>query len=112
MQPVRLTRPLQLEEAQRVPDGAGGFETEWVMLGTLWGDVQLRSGRETEGETVNLSSTRYRIVIRAMPQGAPSRPIAGQRFRNGARVFKINAVAELDGSARFLACYCDEEVVK
>jgi len=102
MADLRLTRPLQLEEAQRVPDGAGGFETDWVVLGTVWGDVQLRSGRETEGETVS----------RAMPQGAPSRPVAGQRFRNGARVFKINAVAETDSTARFLACYCDEEVAK
>lgn len=112
MSEVRLSRPLQLEEAQRVPDGAGGFEKNWIALGTLWGDIQLRSGRETEGETVNLSSTRYRIVVRAAPQGAPSRPIAGQRFRNGERVFRINAVAETDGSARFLACYCDEEVAK
>lgn len=112
MSNINLTRPLQLEETQRVPDGAGGFEISWVTLGTLWGDVQLRSGRETEGETVSLSSTRYRIVIRAAPHGAPSRPVAGQRFRNGARVFKINAVAETDGSAKFLVCYCDEEVVK
>ncbi|MEM9844773.1 MAG: head-tail adaptor protein [Pseudomonadota bacterium] len=112
MSEIRLTRPLQLEEAQRVPDGAGGFDTSWVVLGTLWADVQLRSGREAEGETVNLSSTRYRIFVRAAPDGAPSRPIAGQRFRNGERVFKINAVAETDGTARFLVCYCDEEVVK
>lgn len=112
MAQVRLTRPLQLEEAQRVPDGAGGFETNWIVLGTLWGDVQLRSGRETEGETVSLSSTRFRIVVRAAPHGAPSRPIAGQRFRNGMRIFKINAVAETDDMARFLACYCDEEVAK
>lgn len=109
---IRLSRPLQLEEAQRVPDGAGGFDIDWVVRGTLWGDVQLRSGQETEGETVNLSSTRYRIVIRAAPQGAPSRPVAGQRFRNGARLFNINAVAETDSTARFLACYCDEEVAK
>lgn len=112
MAPVRLTRPLQLEEAQRVPDGSGGFQTTWIVLGTLWGDVQLRSGRETEGETVSLSSTRYRIITRAAPQGAPSRPMAGQRFRNGQRLFRINAVAETGSDARFLACYCDEEVAK
>lgn len=112
MSEVRLTRALELEEAQRSPDGAGGFETNWVLLGRLWADIQLRSGRETEGQTVNLSSTRYRIVVRAAAHGAPSRPVAGQRFRSGERIFRINAVAETDASGAFLACYCDEEVAK
>ena len=32
----RLNRRLTLEEAQRLPDGAGGQTLSWVALGTLW----------------------------------------------------------------------------
>lgn len=106
-----LNRRLDLEEPQQVIDGAGGFAKQWVTLGTIWADIQSRSGRETSGEAVSLSSTRYRVIVRAAPYGAPSRPIAGQRLRDGGRVFNIEAVAEYDSDLRYLVCFCDEEVV-
>ncbi len=107
---VTLNRKLTLEEAQRVPDGAGGFDETWVVLGTLWADIAARSGRETGGEAVSLSSTGYRITVRAAPFGAPSRPKPGQRLCDGARIFRIDAVAEKDGAGRFLTCFAEEEV--
>jgi head-tail adaptor len=54
--------------------------------------------------------TSYRIVVRAAPPGAPSRPQAGQRFREGGRLFAIRAVAEAGGAGRFLVCFAEEEV--
>lgn len=107
---VVLNRKLVLEEAQRVPDGAGGFDESWAEVGLLWAEVSARTGREAAGEGVSLSATGFRITVRAAPQGAPSRPVAGQRFRDGARVFRIEAVAERDHAARFLTCFCEEEV--
>jgi len=107
---VTLNRRLELEEANRVPDGAGGWQESWAALGVLWADVRARTGRDSGGEAVHLSATRYRIVVRAAPHGAPSRPRPGQRFRDGARVFAITAVAEHDGGARYLTCFAEEEV--
>lgn len=106
-----LNRRLDLEEPQQVIDGAGGFSTQWVTLGTIWADIRGRSGRETSGEAVSLSSTSYRVIVRAAPHGAPSRPVAGQRLRDGNRVFNIEAVAEYDSESRYLVCFSDEEVV-
>jgi hypothetical protein len=37
--------------------------------------------------------------------------MAGQRFRDGARLFNIRAVAERAGHGAFLICFVDEEVV-
>jgi hypothetical protein len=51
----------------------------------------------------------YRITVRAAPYGAPSRPAAGQRFREGTRIFQINAVAEQGVDALFLTCFAEEE---
>lgn len=110
--PVRLNRRLVLEAAQRVPDGAGGFAETWVELGTLWADIRARSGRERAGEAVALSATGYRILVRAAPHGAPSRPVPGQRLRQGARVFAISAVAEADADGRYLSCFAEEEVAQ
>ena len=107
---VDLTRRLVLERAVRAPDGAGGFGESWEEIGTLWAEVAPRTGRVRSGEAVSLSATGLRITVRAAPQGAPSRPQPGQRFREGARLFRIEAVAERDARARFLTCFATEEV--
>lgn len=106
----RLSRSLVLEEAQRLADGSGGFRRVWVTLGTLWADVQAGTGRERAGEFVTLSSLPFRIVVRAVAQGAPSRPKADQRFRDGARLFRILAVTEDGPEGRFLVCHAREEI--
>lgn len=106
----RLNRILVLEAPDRVSDGAGGYEETWAPLGELWADVRLRSGRETSGDGGALSSTGYRIIVRSAPFGAPSRPVAGQRFRDGARILNIHAVGEMDGDGRFLTCFAEEEI--
>ncbi|WP_292288075.1 head-tail adaptor protein [Marivita sp.] len=106
----RVTSRLVLERLEAVPDGAGGMHESWATLGVLWGEVKPRTGRETRGETGQVSVTGFRITVRAAPQGHSARPLPEQRFRDGARVFRINSVTEADPAARFLICICDEEV--
>lgn len=110
MQPMRLNRALVLEEAQSVPDGAGGFSETWVTLGTLWASVKAGAGRERAAEFITLSTVPYRITVRGAPEGAASRPKPNQRLRDGGRIFRIVAVTEMDASARYLVCFATEEV--
>lgn len=107
----RLNRRLVLEEAQRVADGAGGHGLTWVALGVVWARVEAGAGRERAGEFVTLSSVGYRITVRAAPQGAASRPKPEQRFREGARIFRITAVTEEDAEGHYLTCFAQEEVL-
>ncbi|GAA6207822.1 head-tail adaptor protein [Cognatishimia sp. WU-CL00825] len=108
-----LNRKLTLQEAQKVTDEAGGFTETWVDLGSLWAEVKPRTGRERARarKGVGLSRVDYRITVRAAEFGAPSRPVAGQRFREGTRLFRILAVTEQDSAARFLTCFATEEIV-
>lgn len=106
----RLTSKLVLERLEAVPDGAGGQHESWVALGVIWGEVTPRSGRESVGEAGQVSMTGFRITVRAAPQGHSARPLPDQRFRDGARVFRINSVTEADPGGRFLSCICDEEL--
>jgi SPP1 family predicted phage head-tail adaptor len=106
----RLTSELVLERLIAVPDGAGGQHESWETLGTVWGAVTPRTGRESVGEAGQVSVTGFRIVVRAVPVGHSARPLPEQRFRAGDRVFRINSVTEADPEARFLMCVCDEEV--
>ncbi len=110
MSGVHLSRRLVLEEAQRQADGAGGFRQVWVALGTVWAEVIAGPGREREGALVTLAAVPYRITLRGAPVGAPSRPKPDQRFREGARVYRILAVAERDPDGRYLTCFSQEEV--
>lgn len=112
MKPPRLTRKLVLETPERVADGAGGYATNWTALGTLWADIQPRTGRERGGESFPIATVPYRIVLRAALEGAPSRPTAEQRFHMGSRIFRILAVSEHDSDARYLTCFAKEEVAQ
>src|SRR5690606_41981121 len=107
----RQGRRVVLEGARRVPDGAGGDGWTWVAVGVLWGLIEAGEGREGAGEFVTLSSVAYQITVRAAPPGAPSRPKPEQRFREGARVFRITAVTEMEPDGRYLTCFAQEEVL-
>ena len=107
----RLNRKLVLEEARRVADGAGGYRLQWAALGELWAGMTPGAGVERAGEFVTLASVPWKIVVRASPDGSPRRPRPEQRFREGARIYRILAVAEADGGAHYLTCFAREEVV-
>lgn len=107
----QLNRKLVLEEKRTTPDTMGGFSEAWVALGTLWADVVPGTGREMVGEFVSQATVPCRITVRAAPMGAPSRPRAGQRFREGARLFRVLAVSERDRAGHYLTCIAQEEVV-
>jgi head-tail adaptor len=105
----RLRRRLVLEGVSEVADGLGGLVRSWVVLGTHWAEVTPSAGREAEGEAFPLSSVPLRITVRGTAVGTPSRPVAGQRFRDGTRVYAILAVTERDPDGRYLVCAAREE---
>lgn len=105
----RFNRRMVLEGVVRSPDGAGGFSETWEALGVIWATVRAGAGREAAGEEVTLSSVAYRISLRAAPDGSPARPRPGQRLREGARLFTIQAVTEADPDGRVLVCFAREE---
>lgn len=106
---VTLSRRLTLEQPARSPDGAGGYSKGWAPVGTLWAEVL--PGRPTDRAlpAATRATLPLRITVRAAAPGSASRPRAGQRFREGPRVFPIEAVAESDPLGRFLLCHAYEE---
>ena len=103
-----LNRALVLEAPVEMPDGAGGFGSGWQILGTLWAEVSPGRGRRAAGVEVAVSKAPYRITVRGAPSGARSRPVAGQRFRDGSRIFDVLAVTERDPGGRYLVCTAEE----
>lgn len=103
-----LSRKLVLEARQDLADGMGGFSVLWVELGSLWAQVEARAGRETQAGGRDVSGVTYRVVVRAVAVGSDQRPKPDQRFREGERVFNIQAVAEADLDGRFLCCWAEE----
>lgn len=105
-----LNRRLVLEAPVRLPDGAGGAIESWSTLGELWADLRPRTGRERAEAGEPVSTMSYRIVVRGAPVESAQRPKPEQRFRDGARLYRIRAVAEHDAAGRYLICFADEEV--
>lgn len=109
--PVLNTR-LVLEGPVLAADGAGGYDTSWEALGTLWGELRPGRGRAVKGANASLSRVPYRIVVRGAPIEAPSRPVPGQRLVHQSRVFAILAVTEADRNGQYLICHAEEETVR
>ena len=110
MSAPNLSHLLVLEQATRLPDGAGGFTSTWAEVCTHWAEITSGAGRMTAGDEVYVSQVPYRITLRAAPVGSTARPRPEQRLRLGARIFTILAVAERDASGRYLVCFSREEV--
>jgi len=109
MSRVRLHRRLALEAEVVTADEAGGFSRTWAARGFVWGEVAPRTGSSVAGEEVPLSRQAFQITVRGAAPGEPSRPVAGERFRDGSRVFAILAVTERDVDGRYLVCAAREE---
>lgn len=108
---IRLSRRLILEARQSLPDGLGGYLVSWKQLGTLWADVLAWTGREDFIAGQARPRVKFRILVRATPVGAPSRPRPDQRFREGDRVFNILTGAEADPQGRYLEISAEEGVL-
>jgi len=108
MSRVRLDRALVLEVPLRVADGAGGFAEGWQAVGTIWAEVRPGNARMVGAMEAAAVTLPLRITVRGVPQAHALRPKAGQRFREGARLFLIGAVAERDGTGRYLICAAEE----
>lgn len=110
MRPPVLNRRMVLESAARNSDGAGGFVESWAALGELWVELKPRSGGERDREDASVSRLDVKVTVRAAPMGSTMRPMAGQRLREGRRLFRILAVSEPDVLGRYLTCLAREEV--
>jgi hypothetical protein len=101
-----LTRKLVVEAPDRIPMGR-----------RLCRDLgRPRRGLGRGDDTGCRPRDRHRLAPAAedhgarAPQGAASRPTAAMRFRDGVRVYDIEAVTEADASGRYLTCFATEEV--
>lgn len=109
MRRVHLNRRLVLETEDRVPDGAGGFTVVWTVVGSVWAMIDPGPGREVVVLDRRVPRLPLTITVRAAPPGSAERPVAGQRFREGERRFRILAVTERDGRGMYLTCQTEEE---
>ncbi|MGB7316463.1 MAG: phage head closure protein [Planktotalea sp.] len=110
MSAPRLNRALVLETRDIIADGAGGQHSTWSALGTVWASIRSLTGRETGSLGIAQSKVGLKITLRAAPHASTLRPRPDQRFREGARIYRITAVAEAEPAGRYLVCYASEEV--
>lgn len=110
MSAPRLTRRLRLEELRLTPDGAGGLSRAWEELGSLWAELRPGTARLELQDGLARAEVSLRIITRFAAPHSPQRPLPGQRFREGGRVWAILAVSEGLPDARYLTAHVQEEI--
>ena len=103
--PGALRHRLVLEEPLESPDGAGGVTRSYATVTTLWAAVTPVSARgNVVADDVGANVT-HRIIIRS-----GSDVSTRHRLREGARIFRILALQDQDGSGRFIEINAEERV--
>jgi SPP1 family predicted phage head-tail adaptor len=98
-----LRRRLVLEAPVATPDGLGGTTKSFQTVAALWAQLEWLGGGERWRLGRPEQAGSWRITLRWR-----SGIDAGQRLRDGARMFDIRTVADPDGSRRRLVCLAEE----
>ena len=98
-----LRRRLLLEAPVETPDGAGGQLRSFEAVAAVWAQVEWLSGDERWRGGRPEQAVSHRITLR-WRAGVD----AGQRLRDGQRLFDIKAVGDPDGGRRRLVCLVEE----
>jgi SPP1 family predicted phage head-tail adaptor len=98
-----LRRRLLLEAAMATPDGLGGTMQVYETVAAVWAQLEWIAGGERwrRGRPEQVATHRVTLRWRAGVD-------AGQRLRDGDRLFDIRAVADPDGGRRRLVCLVQE----
>jgi SPP1 family predicted phage head-tail adaptor len=98
-----MRRRLLLEAPVSVPDGLGGATQSYKTVAALWAQVEWLSGGEhwRMGRPEQIATCRVTMRWRAGVD-------AGQRLRDGERIFDIRAVSDPDDGRRRLVCLVAE----
>jgi SPP1 family predicted phage head-tail adaptor len=103
LSPSDLRHRLTLEQLSRVADEGGGFTESWVTVATLSADLRPISGDERFEADRLAGSITHEVVLRYRAGVVPA-----MRFRNGARIFEILSVIDVEERRRWLICRCEE----
>ncbi len=94
---------LTLQALAEAETPLGGATLGWQTIATVWGALEMKSGRETEegGQTIGPRTGRITLPFR---EGIDAR----NRFRLGSRLLEITAAFDPDGARRILVCLVRE----
>ena len=101
-----LRHGLVLEAASRFGDDAGSATVSWTPVAIIWAAMRPASGREVIDADGVSARVTHDIHIRWRADVT-----AAMRFRDGARVYLIRAVRDVDDRRRRLACSVEEQAL-
>jgi len=95
---------LDLQQELEVPDGCGGFTTNWSTVGVVWANITPRAGMPIVRAGNLDHEVSLWIHLRKI-----SGLRQGMRFVLGNRIFLIISVLDPDETGRYLRCQVNEE---
>lgn len=99
----QLSRRLTIQQSVSTPDDAGGSDTSWSDVATVWAKIRPLHGNEKLiGDTVT-SRISHKVTIRFRSDLLPS-----LRFASDERFFDILSVVNIDEQNIWLECLCTE----
>lgn len=102
----RLRHRLVLEELSTSGDGGGGVADEWEEVATLWAGLSPTRGFEENRGGKPEAQMGHKVLIRYRAD-----LVSTMRFREGARIFEIQAIRNVDERSAYQEVRCVERNV-
>lgn len=103
----RINRRITIRQPRDVPDGHGGFTTEWQDIATVWAEVISQNGREAVIASALQGVSSYRITIRWRSGVSPE-----QQIDYDGKTLNIRSADDPDGKRTALVIFADTEAVQ
>src|SRR3954451_20499232 len=100
-----MRQRLVLEQPAETADGAGGVTRSYATVATLWAALMPVSDRDAVEAQALGAEVTHRAVMRMRTDITTH-----HRLRLGARVFRIVALRDQDGTGRFLEINAQERI--
>ena len=101
--PGRMRHRLTLERENEIPDGCGGFSTDWQLVSQVWAAMEPVSSSARDQTGALNALVFHKITIRWRADCLPR-----MRFLKSGRKFLVNTISDPDETKRYLVCMCEE----
>ena len=104
LDPGTFAAEVELQRAEPVPDGMGGFAEGWKTVATLFARVESVSARSVFGADQRLETVTHRVTMRRHEA-----VLSGMRLLLKGRILSLVTVRDPDETGRYVVCEAREE---
>lgn len=97
----KLNKKIELQTLEKVPDGAGGFNTNWIKVKDIWGNIESINNINTNNYSMLEIKATHLITIRSLNNINKNNRLVYNNV-----IFTIKYINNLNNNFTDIICEC------